>query len=502
MLQSKKRQENILKNFKRNINFNKIVANYIICTSIIYALFLVTPFRVLIRDNFLYSLQTYLGVVGIFIILSDLILYRNIFKNKFSFLLYGIVALAILASFRTLNYGGLKDNIFNIAWFSIYVAVFFNNLTLMSRENREKTIKYILSIVTFVYSITCLLSLLTFILNLGFYIDIDPAPFNALTRQGFLENRLFGIFTSINLAAAACSVIMLLNVQNILGTKKVSVRIYYGISSLLLLSFIVLSGSRSARLSLIISLSFVAIIYIIRKDKLKGVLVKAAASILAILIVTISIILVFRASSWIYVKTSNLIRIQFGLSEKLEEFNNTLDNLTDSRDDDEEISVDRTDTERISNNRFEIWKDYISLYKEIGLIGLSPENYSEYLQVKAPNTYVVEHVREHYPGIYKDGGIYHPHNGYIMTYVSTGFLGLGLLIIFLILCLKELIQYIFDTSNIIDLKFYSIVLTLVFILTNIMFDQGVIFRNDFLSSMFWLSAGYFMSYVKTGGRHE
>lgn len=165
--------------------------------------------------------------------------------------------------------------------------------------------------------------------------------------------------------------------------------------------------------------------------------------------------------------------------------------LSSAKDDkkkpDSDINLEREYKEGdISTGRLKIWKDYLSLYREIGLVGLSPENAGFYIQEHNPNLFICTYVRETDEALYKTGYVFHTHNGYLKTFVSTGFLGLGFVLIFMILTVRRIWLYLRRTKQITLSFLFSLLVCLVGA-SSAIFDNEIFFNTNPTSLIFWIS---------------
>lgn len=157
----------------------------------------------------------------------------------------------------------------------------------------------------------------------------------------------------------------------------------------------------------------------------------------------------------------------------------------------EEILKREDSAEDISTGRFEIWRDYLSLTKEIGIFGLSPENSSFYIQEHHPDLYIAQYIEKNYPKRYKAGYVFHPHNGYLKVFVSTGFLGLAILLTFMALCLQRIFSYL-KTNQKVSPEFLFSLLMVLSGASSAMFDLEIFFVIKPMTFIFWLSLGLLM----------
>ena len=87
--------------------------------------------------------------------------------------------------------------------------------------------------------------------------------------------------------------------------------------------------------------------------------------------------------------------------------------------------------------------------------------------------------------------IYHVHNGYLMTFVSAGFLGSLLMIVFIFLCLKKIISCLIRQKTLSHEYIFALALILSGAISAV-FDKGLFFMNNPATFLFWLAFGFVM----------
>ena len=139
----------------------------------------------------------------------------------------------------------------------------------------------------------------------------------------------------------------------------------------------------------------------------------------------------------------------------------------------------------ITTGRLRIWRDYLSLSGEIGLFGLSPENASFFIQEHDPDLYIASFIRENYPKNYAAGYVFHTHSGYLRVFVSTGFVGSALLLIFMALCAIRAIRYVGAVKAVSPAFLFSFLAVLAGA-SSALFDNEIFFTQNPTSLVFWL----------------
>ncbi|MBF0715447.1 O-antigen ligase family protein [Gemelliphila palaticanis] len=468
-------------------SYNYVVKVYIYLTIICHILFLMSPIVTFIVGTPLYSFQKYFAGIGILLVLIDIIFYRFIFKLKYAYIFYSIFFVSIVSSLYTVKYG-IKHNLFDILWYFIIVSIFYSYTLRLDKELFKKQLLYLYNHVAFIWSVGCILSIPSFLFNVGYYSKVNPHYIDGYIRQGFLENRLFGIFMAMYNSAMTSSVLLVIGIFIYLVNKK-NYLLFYNV---LFITHILLSGTRSSMISLIFTFSILIGYYVFCKNINYRHFKKIGVSILAFIT---SCLLIYGGFS-LYKKALSYVPNIYILKSNQNNYHDIIQKFPmikkeELKDKSYEHILEREDAnfENPSNNRLDIWLDYFKIYKEIGFIGLSPNNYSKYIQEHAPDLFIVQYVKDSMPERYKNGDIYEPHNSYLYLYVSTGLIGLSSFMIFLIILIIKILKYL-NQKRYVDTYFYMSISLIIFYLSNMFFDSIVLFDNDAITIVFWLLLGF------------
>lgn len=487
---------------------NKIEEYYIIITVMCYVVCGIAPVVAMIKYTPLYSYQRYLGIIGIFLIIIDIIVNKTIYKEKHGLCLYLLLLVASISSIITIRYG-IKENVFNLAWTLIMFFLFYN-FALKCDEKRFRNIcRNLYYIVSVIWLLAIIFSIFSFVYNVGYDLVTNPYIPESLTRQGFLENRLFGVFMSVNVAAIMAGILLIVSVYMIHKKQSIWTKIFCFTNIVFDIIYIILSGSRSAYYGLLFISMIYAVYAIYSYLKLrKSVIVKWPLSLFGSIVSVICIMIAVSVAKNVLetvpkfsiFENKKIVYEQF--IEKLPYTEMPEKESLSEEEIDGEIAVEseslhRKDIseENISNNRFKIWGDYLSLYKEIGLIGLSPCNYSDVIAENNPDIYIVKHIKDFYPNLYEAGNIYHPHSLYLEVYVASGAIGIVCFLIFWILGLKDVMMYLKYCKGKMPSVIVMGVLIIIYGLFTSIFDQGLFFLTNIVSCVFWIVLGYVMETI-------
>lgn len=464
---------------------DKAILAYVAVMLLFQILFQISPVMSFLATTPLRSIQTYLGLLGGGLIVLDLFTTKRIWEGKQRLLLYAILVLAALASVRMIRYG-VKENLFKLCFAAIQFTLIASCAHRTDRASLQKYIRTFFFVVLAIWFVACCVSLYQYVEQISYRYVVDPlAKDSSSTRQGFYDNRLFGIFYTLNHAAYISLFFLVIAVVCTFRERSMWARLGLSLAALVLLCHIILSGSRSAMLSLVICSAVLT--WALVRNALKGhgpsrFAIPVGAAILAA-------ILCFGGYQGLKDGLTHLPYLRSLLSYHQQTDDPTAPSDPDPEPDYNEDILDRDGLEAdVSNGRISIWKDYVSLYPQVGPIGLSPGNYMPYVLENHPDLYIVEYVRVHYPDKYQSGIAYHVHSGYMMVYVSAGILGLLCLVAFMILCLIKVLRTFRKNRQLSHLYIGALALVVAGAVSA-MLDEGLFFQNNPHTTMFWFSLG-------------
>lgn len=534
-----------------------VIAGYCGFVLFVQILLQISPVMTFLAKTPLYSIQTYLGLLGGALIVVDLFTTKRIWQGKYSILLYAILLLAALASVRMISYG-TKENLFKLCWMSVQFVLMYSCAYRMDRDTLRKYAKALFYVLLLIWFVGCCVSLYQYVNQIGYRYVVNPlAKDSSINRQGFYDNRLFGIFYTLNHAAYISLFFFIIAIVCMVREKHIWAKIGLGIAEFALLCHIVLSYSRSAMVSLIACAAVMPWFVARNMLKIRGALKPVICCAVSIAVAVLCYFGYTGLKSGLvqvpYLKQLLVYNMQKKDDETAqlptkkpatdstnpsnptdlapeETLDATIDPSeapteattateattdpttapgTDASDPTAEPGVPPTKKpmekptnnedilsreyleEDVSNDRFEIWADYIHLYKEVGLMGLSPGNYMPYILENHADMYIVDYIKENYPSKYESGIIYHVHNGYMMVYVSAGIVGFLCLALFILLYLIRLIAVILKNKKLSGLFIGAFALVVAGALSAI-FDEGLFFQNNPHTTMFWLALGVLM----------
>lgn len=437
--------------FKINLAFILIVAVYCMCG-------LIVPLQFISANKVVAGGMTLLGIL---LATYNLVIKKVYLKIKIIEYLLLFFAFNIITSILVISYG-YSTNIKNTLIFYIYFLTVFPIFTGITREEGKKIYNYFFYTVTVLNTFGVLVSLIQFVLLKGYRVHDYKGLY---IRQGFVESRLFGILASPNYLSLISLIVIIFLVLKICSFEKV--HRYIGIVAIVLnFIYIVLSGSRTAFICMMIAAAIYSIVMFYQKGNISSLF----KVVLAIVVVLFSYKAV-NFSSEQYLKYNK---------ERLETQDKKLENK------DNNLSLERTDTseENISNNRFAIWKSTASFVPKKPIFGYSGGNWYEIGKKTNPDEYI---IKEHYL----------THNGYLEILFYNGLAGFISMGIFVLSFFISMVKRIFrdKKEDLVNKDLLSMIMILMVILVSNLFLSSTFYGISLLGIILFLMAGYFYSIV-------
>ena len=452
----------------------------------------ISPCVTFLATTPLYSIQTYMGLLGCALIVVDFFTTKKIWQGKYSGFLYAILVLAAVSSLRMIEYGA-KENLFKLCWAGIQFVLMYSCVYRTDCKKFKKFFAIIYVVWLVIWTVSCCVSICQYAKQIGYTYVVNPlAKDTSINRQGFFDTRLFGIFYTLNHAAYISLILFLVGIVQIIRTKEPWVRITVIPVNLILLSHIILSGSRSAFVALFICMACLGLMIGINYVKKLG-RIKILPVIFCALFAVVSFFVYKGMKEILPMLPYAVEKISASDEEYTDvEYTDEEQGSKEKRPEDYDDVLERQNLEvDPSNGRISIWKDYVNLFKEIGPIGLSPGNYMSYIYEHHQEMYIVDYIKTNYPAKYESGIIHHVHNGYLMVYVSAGWIGTLLLAAFIVLCIKRVIKKILRTQQLSHM-FMCLLMLVLAVSISAVFDEGIFFQNNPQTTVFWIALGCLM----------
>lgn len=402
-------------------------------------------------NSFVY---VFVACFGFFLFAIDLFFYKN-YKKLPGYKLSAVFILcALISSALNMRYG-VSSNISTLVWLTVQMGLFATAGHLLSEKRYHRWLTLFFSIGGAIWGFAAAVSLYQFFFVRGYLIPMN----GRLIRQSLYDNRLFGVFIDPNLGAFVGFIFMWGMVYLMFRFRKKRVWIPGIINCVLQLLYIILSGSRSAQVCMVVSLSY-ALLYGLVKYYKKN---KAPGKALR---VVNYIVLPILCAALIFISFAG---IRAGMAE--------LANAVAPEIHSGAEELERTDiADDSSNNRLSIWKGYLMLLKDRPIFGLSPRNAWNYADAEHPDSYLAEHH-------------YDVHNAYIAVLAGMGIVGFLVLATMITGLLKILIPRIFNTDRMTPVYFIALQLILN-IAVFVLFYPGIYFTNGIDTVLFWIAIGF------------
>ena len=474
---------------------NEACRDFYMCFLVVYMIVReVIPLQFLI-NNILVSVFVFL--VGFLLILWDLFMDKNCLKCKpIDFFAVFIVICAVSS---VINYRyGIGSNIKCIAAMVLEYFIFF---PMGFKENKERTLKKLLNVLTITMFVFVFVSVLMFFFNISYYAS-SPVRSGV---QGFDIDwgRLWGVFGDPNVASYISLVSLFSSVYFMLVYKKVWAYILYGINILFQMLFVMLSLSRTGLL-IMVFIPIASVFYVflcnIKTNK------KRAFSSILVAITAVAVLYggyYGLRKSMPYVKVAILDTV--GVSGRknvdslyesfykacgVEIINTDDDNIYSNIDKiDPNIKAEieeiiRKDTkDDYSNGRFERWKAGLEVFKTTPIIGTSPRNAVAIAQERTPDTVMGQYG-------------FVAHNAYLEVLVNSGIL--GAIAMFSAIIYIAVLFFKAALKNGFNLEVYIAFLCFLTVAAGAFFVSDVFFIFSISTLLFFYLLGYLYGYAKTG----
>ena len=417
---------------------------------------LIVPLQFISANKFVTLGMTLLGVLlGLY---NFFVKKAYLFVRKIEYLII-FFAMNIITSLLVMKYG-FSTNIKNLVVFFIYFFAIYPIFQNFSREKSRILFNVFFSVITVANTVGVFLSLVQFFMLIGYRVFDYKG---LLIRQGFVESRLFGILASPNYLSIISLIIIIYLWMRLSALNKIVKTL--AISSIILnFAYIVLSGSRTTYICLVVAAFLYSLIKFEYSNKAK--------SFVTVLLTVGLVFLSYNGvkySSDLYLKAHSA---EIQLNKEKGENNN--------------LTLERTDTseENISNNRFAIWQSTASFIPKRPLFGYSAGNWYELGKTYDASAYI---IKEHYL----------THNGYLEVLFYNGILGFlpfaAFMISFIWASIKKFLKD--KKDKITDNELVSGLLMTVVILISNLFLSSTLYGISLLGCILFIISGYYFSVI-------
>ena len=435
--------------FKINLVFLSVISFYCMAG-------LIVPLQFISANKFVTLGMTLLGVLlGLY---NFFVKKAYLFVRKIEYLII-FFAMNIITSLLVMKYG-FSTNIKNLVVFFIYFFAIYPIFQSFSKEKSRILFNVFFSVITVSNTVGVFFSLVQFFMLIGYRVFDYKG---LLIRQGFVESRLFGILASPNYLSIISLTVIIYLWMRLSALNKIVKTL--AISSIVLnFAYIVLSGSRTTYICLVVAAFLYSLIKFEYSNKAK--------SFVTVLLTVGLVFLSYNGvkySSDLYLKAHSA---EIQLNKEKGENNN--------------LTLERTDTseENISNNRFAIWKSTASFIPKRPLFGYSAGNWYELGKTYDASAYI---IKEHYL----------THNGYLEVLFYNGILGFlpfaAFMISFIWASIKKFLKD--KKDKITDNELVSGLLMTVVILISNLFLSSTLYGISLLGCILFIISGYYFSVI-------
>ena len=417
---------------------------------------LIVPLQFISANKFVTLGMTLMGVLlGLY---NFFVKKAYLFVRKIEYLIL-FFAMNIITSLLVIKYG-FSTNIKNLVVFFIYFFAIYPIFQSFSKEKSRLLFNLFFSVITVANTVGVFISLVQFFMLIGYRVFDYKG---LLIRQGFVESRLFGILASPNYLSIISLTIIIYLWMRLSALNKIVKTL--AISSIVLnFAYIVLSGSRTTYICLVVAAFLYSLIKFEYSNKVK--------SFVTVLLTVGLVFLSYNGvkySSDLYLKAHSA---EIQLNKEKGKNNN--------------LTLERTDTseENISNNRFAIWQSTASFIPKRPLFGYSAGNWYELGKTYDASAYI---IKEHYL----------THNGYLELLFYNGLLGFlpfaAFMISFILASIKKFLKD--KKDKITDNELVSGLLMTVVILISNLFLSSTLYGISLLGCILFMISGYYFSVI-------
>lgn len=406
------------------------------------------------------------ALIGLIFIAYDLIQPVR-YKKKIDYNIFLLLFIGVMCVTTIINRQyGLFANIKLIMNEAIYFFVIYRFG--QTQTNAMLTIQRFVKILIGLWLIFVTISLGMFLTQTKYSFTLKNR-FHPL-RLGFLENRLFGVFSDPNFASTISLIVIIMSLYYLFAIKiKISIKVFLAINVFFQLLFILLSGSRTGMIELTIGLAFFLFIYCYTTNlmHIKNSKANFFSSLLLSLFISVTVYFLLEIlKDFIAMMYTHLIQITHKQGGKAK-------NVTLIRND---VSDDSAN--ELSNGRIEMWKNAIEIFRQNWLIGVGPSREG-----------IVAYSKKFFPtNVLARTGMT-IHSCFFHALAGTGLLGTLSFFIFIIQKAFSTIKYSLVIKNPINNIYFYFILCILAVSINAFLAPEIILVNKIGAFIFWLFLG-------------
>lgn len=387
----------------------------------------------------------------------------------------------ILVNVQTNFYMGIK----HLFYSAIALMIIFTQNGYVKNHDEKKLIKWVNSSIIIITFLASTISLIMYCLHLSIRFEQNGVIF----RQGFIENRLFGVYGSPNIGAlfsVICIALICINAYIERGSL-LKWRKFYILNGIIQLLYFSLTLSNGGFLTAVVFTTLLICVFVFMELRKNKGIVKSI--LFSILLATVAAICL----------NYTMLGIRKVMSLVPSTFEYVKNSIFEENEGDEQIKIvfDRIESgDDVSNGRTTIWSASLKIWIQSPLFGIAdarvdednPESFAYSLDEL--NDAEMERMTA------VEGNL---HNSYIQILTNSGIAGFICFLVFIILVIKKYIKYLFveDTKS----GFYKIIGMLFCMLgaigANGMVENHLLFnRQDPRGMIFWFYLGCGLILIK------
>ncbi len=415
------------------------------------------------------------------------ILHLPRYRTPYLWWLVALLAAGCLSVLLNYRYDFKLNVTYMVCW-----ALYFLLLYIQPMDRTETDLKKELHLFATMFTLATELSVLVSLVMMAVRFSLRVEYPGGLLLGGFVDSRLYGLFTDPNAGAvcAAVSALFLVHAMRAYGKRWQRALCVIGTFGNLL--YIALSDSRTGMVVLLVIGFLYTLCYLLR-----ALHPRRFAPLLAFIGAVIIGLGCFSIPK--LMKTTYNRGVAFVLS-----FSTNKDGDSTMTDEEKQEIIDSVTVDRhydlsgdISNRRFSVWQSGLEIFTTKPLFGTSYCGFTPYAKESLPETYIVNN--DHTDMITFD-------NEVINVLVSNGIVGIIPMLLFAILAvvcvLRSILQPRFDT----DMTLCTAAVAVFAIAASAMFRTAIFYYNSYLANLFWTFLGIlatlcFLQNRKKGDSH-